>query len=38
MKTVLSKGGYDDFSIKRLLLTLNWLIKLSFIHVSIYSH
>ena len=30
MKTVLSKGGYDDYSIKRLLLTLNWLIKPSF--------
>ena len=30
MKTVLSKGGYEDYSIKRLLLTLNWLIKPSF--------
>ena len=38
MKTVLSMGEYDDYSLKRLLLTSNWLRKPSFIHVSIYSH
>ena len=31
-------GEYDNYSIKRLPLTLNWLRKPLFIHVSIYSH